>query len=51
MCQCENLLWQKLCSKFGVKFTPDILSDEELLAKFQSVVPNVKKIHTCCFGV
>jgi hypothetical protein CCC13826_1339 len=33
----------KLLAKFGVKFT--VLSgDDELLAKFQSVVPNVKEL-------
>ena len=42
MCQYENLLSQKLLAKFGVKFT--VLSDEELLTKFQSVAPNVKEL-------
>ena len=30
--------------KFEVKFTPVVLSDDELLAKFQSVVSNVKEL-------
>ena len=38
MCQWKNLLRDK----FGVKFSPAGLSDDELLAKFQSVALNVK---------
>jgi hypothetical protein CCC13826_1339 len=34
----------KLLVKFEVKFTPAVLSDDELLAKFQSVSPNVKEL-------
>jgi len=36
------LLLLKLLAKFGVKFS--LLSDDELLAKFQSVSPNVKEL-------
>ncbi|WP_261789874.1 hypothetical protein [Campylobacter concisus] len=32
----------KLWVKFGVKFT--VLCDDKLLAKFQSVAPNVKEL-------
>ncbi|EIF06216.1 3-polyprenyl-4-hydroxybenzoate carboxy-lyase [Campylobacter concisus UNSWCD] len=42
MCQCENLFSLKLLAKFGVKFS--LLSDDKLLAKFQSVSPNVKEL-------
>ena len=42
MCQCEILLLLKLLAKFGVKFS--LLSDDKLLAKFQSIVPNVKEL-------
>ncbi|WP_103573829.1 3-octaprenyl-4-hydroxybenzoate carboxy-lyase [Campylobacter concisus] len=42
MCQCEILLLLKLLTKFRVKFT--VLSDEELLAKFQSVALNIKEL-------
>ena len=44
MCQCENLLSLKLRDKFGVRFSPAVLSDEELLAKFQSVASNIKEL-------
>ena len=44
MCQCEILLLLKLCDKFGVKFSPAVLSGDEPLSKFQSVVPNVKEL-------
>ena len=33
---------KKLLAKFGVKFS--FLSDDELLAKFQSIAPNVKEL-------
>ena len=40
MCQWKNLLRDK----FGVKFSPAILSGDELLAKFQSLAPNIKEL-------
>jgi len=42
LCQCEILLLLKLLAKFGVKFS--LLSNDELLFKFQSVAPNAKKL-------
>jgi len=33
-----------LAGKFGVKFSPAILSGDELLAKFQSLAPNIKEL-------
>ena len=39
---CEILLLLKLLAKFGVKFS--LLSDDKLLAKFQSVALNIKEL-------
>ncbi|WP_149722007.1 3-octaprenyl-4-hydroxybenzoate carboxy-lyase [Campylobacter concisus] len=38
----NKFLLLKLLAKFGVKFT--VLCGDELLAKFQSVAPNVKEL-------
>ena len=40
----NKFIFAKSAGKFEVKFTPAVLSDDELLAKFQSVVPNVKEL-------